>query len=956
LAVAPQSTGELLEREAELATLAGLLDRAAGGVGAVLLIEGDAGVGKTRLLDAVEELSSELPVRVLRARGGELERSFPFGIAAQLLSPPVAALGAQARRSVLSGAAALAAPLVDPRATGVVSAAGSQEALFAQLHGLYWLCAGLAAPRPLLLVVDDAHWADEPSLRWLLFMARRLGDMPLSLVLGARPATAGDWPEPLVLLSGEPRVAVARPRPLSERASAVVVRRTVGENAEEAFCRACHASTGGNPFLLSELIAAVKADGVAATEAGASEIESVAPEAIGRSVIVRLGRLAPEAGALARAIAVLGAEAELRHAAQLADLELAGAAAAADALVKAGLLNTGRPLRLAHPVVRTALYFETREGERAQLHRRAARMLAAEDADVDAVAAHLLAADPDNEDATIEVLQQAADRALARGAPGSAVRYLKRALAEPPRAAQRVAVLRGLGVAEGLSGDRAAEDSLREAMRLAAAPGLRAEIALELSSAYVLTGRFGEAIRALEQAIDETVEPDQELRWRLESRLIATAHIETAHRTVAERHLQTLPLGLPGDTPGERLILAQLAYAAAIGGDPVDVVVALATGALANGRLVAEEPPLSPSLLEATFALVLGEQSELAMSAYDQWLSRAQREGAPIAFALVCSQRSQLHCYRGQIADAIAEARNAIDANSHFGWDVGAPSLYANLINASLEAGELAAAEQALADSGVPKEIPEMLAFCDMLPSRARLRLAQGDMQAGIDEMLLADQLLARFGQTNPAGKHCRSTAAVALASIGQREQAQGLVADELAAARRFGAPGTVGTSLRAAGMIEGGSIGIELLREAVALLERSPARLEHARALGDLGGALRRSGHRREAQQTLRQALDLADRCGGKVVAEQARAELLITGARPRRARLDGVEALTASERRVAQLAAEGLTNRQIAQALFVSHPTVVTHLSHCYQKLNISTREQLTSALAGAPPANNA
>jgi DNA-binding CsgD family transcriptional regulator len=156
--------------------------------------------------------------------------------------------------------------------------------------------------------------------------------------------------------------------------------------------------------------------------------------------------------------------------------------------------------------------------------------------------------------------------------------------------------------------------------------------------------------------------------------------------------------------------------------------------------------------------------------------------------------------------------------------------------------------------------------------------------------------------------------------------------------------------------MVEGGDPGIELLREAVDYLERSPARLEHARALGELGAALRRSGKRREAQQPLREALDLADRCGGRVVADQARAELLVTGARPRRARLAGVEALTPSERRVAQLATQGLTNRQIAQALFVSRPTVVTHLRHCYQKLNISTRKQLPAALAGPLPDDDA
>ena len=153
--------------------------------------------------------------------------------------------------------------------------------------------------------------------------------------------------------------------------------------------------------------------------------------------------------------------------------------------------------------------------------------------------------------------------------------------------------------------------------------------------------------------------------------------------------------------------------------------------------------------------------------------------------------------------------------------------------------------------------------------------------------------------------------------------------------------------ALRAAGVIEGGAAGVDYLRDAIGELERSPARLEHARALAALGAALRRNGKRAEAQRVLREALDLADRCGAQLVAKQAREELVISGARPRRARISGVHALTPSERRVAQLAAEGLTNRQIAQALFVSQATVVTHLSHCYQKLDISSREKLAAAL---------
>jgi DNA-binding CsgD family transcriptional regulator len=318
-------------------------------------------------------------------------------------------------------------------------------------------------------------------------------------------------------------------------------------------------------------------------------------------------------------------------------------------------------------------------------------------------------------------------------------------------------------------------------------------------------------------------------------------------------------------------------------------------------------------------------------------------------FALLSSRRSQVHLFHGAIPDAIADARAAIDAGMEF--DRLLPDLCAALIDAQLEAGDIDGAEQALLTIGVGEEIPRTPRFLELFQSRGRLRLAQGDAQAGIKDLLAGCELLVGPGIASPASGHCRSNTAIALARVGRYDEARQLLDADLDAARRFGAHSAVGISLRATGMITGGSAGLAYLREAVGHLEQSPARLEHARALAELGAALRRTGKRREAQQTLRQALDLADRCGGQAVARQARAELMITGARPRRARLAGVEALTASERRVAQLAAQGMTNRQIAQALFVSQPTIVTHLSHCYQKLNITSRQQLTGVLGQEP-----
>lgn len=939
---------ELVEREAELAAMADLVGRAKRGAGGVTLVEGPAGVGKTRLLQAAAELAEAEPVCVLRARGGVLEQSFSFGVAVQLFGVAVAALAGEERASVLSGAAELAVDLIDPQVPARASGVGSPEASFARFHGLYWLCAGLAARQPLLLVVDDAHWADEPSLQWLLFMARRLADVPVTLLLSARLAGAGGWPEPLVLLRGEANVSVMRPRPLGEHGSRILIGRLLDGDVEETFCAACHRATGGNPFFLSELIASVRADGIAPTAAAAGQIRALAPEGVTRSIVVRLGRMSREAAAVARCVSVLGGEGELRHVAGLADLEAAAAAVAADALVAAGLLDAGPPLRLVHPVVRTALYSELPAGERGQLHARAARLMADEDADVDAIAAHLLASEPAGERWRVELLLRAGERALGRGSSSIAASYLRRALAEPPPADLRALVLRRLGGVEARLGDPAAVEHARQASALVSEPRQRAELAFELSVGYLVAGRFDDSISTLEEAIQALEKRESDVRWRLEAQLVSLARLD-GRAALVRRHLQRIPRDLPGETPGERVILAELAHAALVDGERVEAVAGLARRALGADQLVAEHSLGSWSVLNAILVLAHSELHEQAMCACDALIARSRREGSPIVFALLSSRRSQLHYFHGAIPDAIADARAAIDAGSEFGRLL--PDLCAALIDALLEAGDVDGAEQALLTSGVGEEIPRMSQFFELVQSRGRLRLAQGHTRTGIDDLLAGCELLVGLGVTSPASAHCRSNAAVALASVGRRAEAQQLLGGELSVARRFGAHAAIGIPLRAAGMIEGGSAGLAYLRDAVGHLEQSPARLEHARALAELGAALRRTGKRREAQQTLRQALDLADRCGGKAVANQARAELVVTGARPRRARIAGVEALTASERRVAQLAAQGMTNRQIAQALFVSLPTVVTHLSHCYQKLEISSRQQLVSALDAAP-----
>jgi DNA-binding CsgD family transcriptional regulator len=278
---------------------------------------------------------------------------------------------------------------------------------------------------------------------------------------------------------------------------------------------------------------------------------------------------------------------------------------------------------------------------------------------------------------------------------------------------------------------------------------------------------------------------------------------------------------------------------------------------------------------------------------------------------------------------------------------VSMPWVLAPLIDSLLERGQVDEAAHWLGMSGIEGELPQLLQFTYLLDSIGRLRIAQLRTQEGAAHLRECGARLRAWGIENPGFVPWRSHLALALATLEGREEAVQLCDQEIEAARAFGARRELGMALRAKGLVVGGDDGTVLLQEAVAALETSPARLEHARALTDLGAALRRSGHRADAREPLRLGLDLASRCGATALMERAHAELVAAGARPRRALLSGVQALTASELRVCRMAATGLNNRQIAEALFVTEKTVEGHLGNAYRKLDLSSRTDLPRVL---------
>ena len=862
----------------------------------------------------------------------------------ELFEPRLARAGPAERAALMEGAAALAAGLLAPTldAGGPSAGLAGDDPTAAALHGLYWLTANLASEAPLLVAVDDLHWADVASLRFVAYLARRVAELPVLLVAASRPPAESHAPQLLETLGAEPAVARIQPAPLSEAAVAEMAGATLGRRSGGALGPACHTATGGNPFLVEALLRTLAERGDEAP-VGAEQVPEAGSRAIVRSVAQRLAWLGTGAEALARAVAVLGTDAEPRHAHALAELDASAGAHAEDALMTAGLLVARRPLEFVHPIVRAAVAEQLLPPERAVRHLAAARLLAAESADAERIAPHLLAADARADPWVVETLRAAASRSLRRGAPDAAVRYLRRALDEPPRPDVRPAVLGDLGKSEIRAAlPDAAVGHLREALDQTPDPRERALMTQDLAIGLVAPGRYEEGVAMLQEALESVRDVDPELGRRLEAELLCAARLDPRTVPIARAVYERLPERIDADTPGRRMLLATLAHERVMRGGTATEVGDLASRAL-DGGLVAEQSGDSGLVMDAGFALAVAGDFERAERYAEDALADVRRRGSVIGFARTSTMRSILRFHQGALAAAESDARDAIELAWEPGYRV-ARMAHGPLVDALVEQGALAAAEEALAAAGLASDSADSFMLNFVQFARARLRLAQGRRAEGVAELEELARRERRWRADCPAVFPWRSM--LALAS-GEAQGAGMLAREELELARAWGAPGPLGRALRVLGLVEGGKPGLTLLRESLGVLEGSGWRLEHARTLVELGAAIRRAGQRREARDPLHAGMELAHVCGAHPLVAHARQELLAAGARPRRIMRTGADALTASERRVAAMAAEGMSNRDIAQALFVTVRTVEVHLTHAYQKLAITSRDELAAAL---------
>jgi DNA-binding CsgD family transcriptional regulator len=960
---------ELYDRQEELGLAETCLEEAAAGSGGALLIHGPPGIGKTSLLVAARRLAEARAFECLTARAGRLEAEFPFGVASQLFERRIAQVDEAERGQLLAGAAELARPVLNPDGSGepVSIDAAAGEAWYPRLRGLYWLTANLAAMRPLLVLVDDAQWADAASLRWISYLIPRLDDLAALLIVAARDVEA-DAPNADLLQdiasalsagsevgggSAEAHKRVVHPDPLSRAGATSMARATLGNQAGKEFCAACHSVTGGNPLFLKELVDELARDGVDPRDANIEAVRQAGPTPVSERVLRRLAEVAKEATPLAEAVAVLGTSAEPRRLAALLGLDEAEISARSATLVDAGILHDGVPMRFVHPIVQNAIYQSLPVARRRDAHRRAARMLADDGAPAERIGVHLLSTLPAGDPWVVATLREAAGRSLRRGAPAAAARYLRRALDEGPKDQERGLVLADLGLAEVRAGMGLAEaggreppavEHLMEALRRIHELGRRATLALELSTVFIVMNRFKDAVEMLSRELESPGLPN-ETKLRLEAQLINVSQLDARTRPIALACIARARPELEGSTPGERLLLAELANEGVIRGDPADQNAALARRALAGGALLQDEGP-SPTYCITAWTLGLCDALDEAEEALGGAIVNAQQAGSPFGFALASCFRSNVRYRQGQLAEAAADADTALEATEHRRH----PLAVAFLADALVEQGKLSEAYRAFAEADMLGDLHANMLFQPALYSRGELRIAQGNLSDGVKDLLEGGRRAKEAGRTTPAFRPWRSAAALALARLERVDEADALITEELELARRFGAPRCLGIALRAAGLRSGGERGVELLTEAVEVLEDSQSHLEFARTLIELGAAKRRLGRKAEARSHLLPGLEAAQRCGATALTDRARTELKAAGGRPRNPLRTGVDALTPSERRVAQMAADNLTNREIALALFVTPKTVEWHLARSFQKLGVKARTQLAGKLASA------
>ncbi|MFD1308111.1 ATP-binding protein [Streptomyces kaempferi] len=957
-----RSRRTLFERESELAAVEEALSELTGlrrdgseaperPRGALLAFAGRAGIGKTTLLAEVRRRAAAKGCTVLSARGGEQEQRVAFHVARQLLQPHLAGFSEAELRASLGSWYAIVGPALGLCAASE-GAPPDQQGLRA---GLDWVLTHLAVQRaPMVLVLDDAHWADPESLSWLAAFAPRAEELPLLLVVGYRPDELPDHAESFRVLPGRAGQRPVDLEPLSAAAVARLVREDLGAQADDAFCRECWAVTAGNPFEAVELTAKVRDRGLVPTEAGAHLLRELAAAVKGSGLIARLERLGTSTVRFAWACAVLGTEIPPPLAAAVAGLGSEEAADAADALRGARILTGADTLEFVHPLVATAVYRAIPGGVRVALHGQAAWCVINEGLGPSAAARHLMESHPDGDVWVVQQLRAAARETQRAGAPDAARRYLARALREPPPFEERAAVLYELGCASLLTEPATTVNHLRAALEEPITdPELRHNVVYRLSQVLAHSDRLAEASETLARESRMTADARVRLRMQSEQFMWDAFRADEPDSPARSRRLTRLADRLTGRDLTERYVIGLRAWDATLRGEPAHVALEHAERALAGGLGWAEADRgfEVPILVALTFMYAdrPGRTEELFAAGIADFESQGWH-GAHLSFGYTIL--AYVRYRRGRLAEAEDFVRAGLRLAERVG--PGTPVHWyavATLVEILLARGRVAEAARTAEEYAFGAPFPAAVTFPDAQIVYGQLLLARGLTKDAAAELAAAGRRLDPRGIRNPSW--CPWQLHLARAeSHDAPDRAVATALEAVQRARQYGAPSAIGQALRAAAEVSSGSTRVKLLEESVSHLERSPAAYELACALVALGTELRRSGRPKEAAEHLYRGLDAAVQCGADGLVEEARDELAAAGLRPRRLHSTETDTLTARERTAAVLTARGRTADQVAGELHTDEQSVVRLLSAVYRKVG-TDRTGLAAALGEQPPA---
>ncbi|MHC3471415.1 ATP-binding protein [Streptomyces sp. 7R007] len=876
----------LWEREEEIAAVVRAVDalradRASSG--SLLVIRGEAGLGKTALLAETRRIAEQRGCTVWSARGGETLRSVPFNVVRQLLQPALVSLMPEEAREYLGDWYDIAGP-----ALGITDPGERHADPQGVCDGLVAAVRRLARrDYPLVLLIDDAHWADQETLQWLAAFAERLDDLSVLVVVARRPGeVSGESARLLdeVAAAGRPFATLSA---LTPEATAGLTRATLGAHADAPFCREVWAVTGGNPYETVELLAKVQDSELEPTESSAADLRALNRSARGGGLVTRLEGLGIPATRFAWAAAILGTGISVDLVAKLATMSRDDAVRCAELLRSARILTTpdsagrqagGGDLEFVHPLIATAVYNSIPPAMRTAMHGIAAQIVTDSGRGCAEASRHLLKVHPDDDEELVEQLREAAREHLAVGAPDAARRCLERALLEPPTPDVHARVLYELGCATLLTAPARTIDHLQSALAMPGLAGhVRVDAVFRLSQALLHNDQLEEAVRTVEAEAARQPEGPAKLRLQAVQYMWEGIYAGEATSPGRSERLADLAGTCTGRDNSERALLMLRGFDALLQGENAEEVVELCDRSLVNGRLA---PGLGWTdtewgielLLMLANSYVYSDRLDRAEALYNEGLRAYESAGwSGGHLALAHAYVGLGHRRRGRLREAEASLRESLRLAERVGR--GLPLYWTatcNLVDVLLARGHVEEAWAIAEQYGFAPPYPSTIVMPDPRSVRGRLLLAVGRRAEGVNELEEAEKAAAARGHHNPVVVPWALDLARALATQDPARAAQ-LATQARRQAERFGTDTAIGEALRCAAALETGQRAVRLAAQAVAYLEASPCQYEHAAARVEYGIAAR-------SVAEINRGLALARSCGADGLVTQAR-EVLETG-----------------------------------------------------------------------------